>query len=82
MSEKAAYEIEGIRPDGRTFTVEILGYQTLADAASLARHYANLWESAVHLYRVPFINTRSTPWAVDEVALVNKFTSEHASSCP
>ena len=40
MSEKAAYEAFGIRPDGSSFTVEILGYQTLAEAASLARHFA------------------------------------------
>jgi len=28
MSEKAAYETFGTRPDGSSFTVEILGYQT------------------------------------------------------
>lgn len=76
MSEKAAYEVVGIRPGGEWFTVEILGYQTLAEAVSLARHYAGLWQSAVHLYRVPFLSTSSTPWAEDEMELVNKFTSE------
>jgi hypothetical protein len=40
MSEKAAYKTFGTRPDGSSFTVEILGYQTLAEAASLARRFA------------------------------------------
>jgi hypothetical protein len=76
VSDKAAYEVEGIRPDGETFTVEILGYQTRDQASALAQHYADRWKSAVRLYRVPFLNTSSTPWAKDEVELVNQFTSE------
>lgn len=70
MTEKAAYEAVGIRRDGSTFAVEILGYQTVEEAADLARHYAGLWESAVDLYRVPFLNTRSTAWAKDEMQFV------------
>jgi len=76
MNDKAAYEVEGIRPDGSVFTVEILGNQTEQEAGGLARHYARLWKSAVRLYRVPFVNTSSAPWAADEVELVNEFTSE------
>ena len=55
---------------------EILGEIELAEAVSLARHYAGLWGSRVRLYRVPFINTSSVPWADDEMELVNIFTSE------
>ena len=76
MSEKAVYEAFGIRPDGSSFTVEILGYQTLVEAASLARNFAGQWQSTVHLYRVPFLNTGSAAWAPDEIEFVNKFTCE------
>jgi hypothetical protein len=79
MSEKAAYEAVGIRPDGSTFTAEILGEIDLAEAVSLARHYAGLWGSRVRLYRVPFINTSSAPWNDDEMEFVNEFTSELTS---
>ena len=44
MTEKAAYEAVGIRRGGSTFAMEILGYQTVEEAADLARHYAGLWE--------------------------------------
>jgi hypothetical protein len=77
MSAKAFYELEGIRPDGSTFTVEILGKIDLADAVSLARYYAGLWNNRVRLYRVPYLNTSSAHWADDEMELVNEFTSEH-----
>ena len=76
MTDKAAYEAFGIRPDGSRFTVEILGYQTLAEAASLARHFADEWQSTVYLYRVPFLNVGSVAWAADEIEFVNKFTCE------
>ena len=77
MSDKAFYELEGIRPDGSVFTAEILGKIDLAEAAGLARHYAGLWGSRVRLYRVPYLNTSSAPWADDEMELVNEFTCEH-----
>jgi hypothetical protein len=76
MREKAAYAAFGIRPEGSSFTVEILGYQTLAEAASLARHFAGQWQSTVHLYRVPFLNTGPSAWALDKIEFVNKFTCE------
>ena len=76
MSEKAAYEAVGIRPDGSSFTVEILGRTSVDEAARLARFYALHWECSVNLYRVPFVNTSSKPWAADEMEFVNKFTSE------
>jgi hypothetical protein len=71
MNEKQAYEAYGIRAeDGHSFTVEILGYQTEDEALGLAEHYAALWNSVVDLYRVPFIDTSSTPWATDEMHYV------------
>src|SRR3954464_6562335 len=70
MSEKAAYETFGTRPAGSSFTVEILGYQTLAEAASLARRFAGHRQSTVHLYRVPFLNTGSAAWASGEIEFV------------
>ena len=76
MSEKVVYEAFGIRPDGSSFTVEILGYQTLVEAASLARNFAGQRQSTVHLYRVPFLNTGSAAWVPDEIEFVNKFTYE------
>ena len=70
MSEKPSYEAVGIRPDGDSFAVEILGHQTEGEALALAQHYAALWSSTVHLYRVPFINTRSAAWAADEMQFI------------
>ncbi|MBV9826048.1 MAG: hypothetical protein JO001_10260 [Alphaproteobacteria bacterium] len=75
MSEPAFYELEGIR-EGETFTAEILGKIELAEAVSLARYYADLWVSRVRLYRVPYLNTSSTPWAADEKVLVDEFAGE------
>jgi hypothetical protein len=45
MNEKHPYEAVGIRPDGDSFTVEILGPQTEGEALALAQHYAALWSS-------------------------------------
>ena len=70
MTGRHPYEAYGIRQDGGSFTVEILGHQAEADAIALARHYAELWRSAVDLYRVPFVNTGSAPWAADELHFV------------
>jgi len=71
MSDKHAYEAFGIRPeDGNSFTVEILGYQTEREAIRLAEHWAAAWSTAVDLYRVPWINTTSRPWAADEIQFV------------
>ena len=61
--------------DAGHFTVEILGYQTLDEALSLAQHYAALWDSTVHLYRVPFINTSATRWADDEMQFECRVTA-------
>jgi hypothetical protein len=74
--QRAFYELEGIRPDGSVFTGEILGRQSLPEAAKLARYYAGLWEQRVRLYRVPYLNTSSVPWAEDEREFVNQFTCE------
>jgi len=80
MTGKQPYEAYGIRPDGGSFTVEILGHQTEAAAIALARHYAGLWHSAVDLYRVPFINTSSAPWAADELHFVCRVRSRPAAA--
>jgi hypothetical protein len=42
MSEKHPYEAVGLRPDGDSFTVEVLGCQTEDERKRLARHYAHL----------------------------------------
>ena len=76
---KSFYELEGIRPDGSVFTGEILGRQTFAEAVSLARYFANLWGQRVRLYRVPYLNTSSAPWAEDEREFIYTFTCEQ---CP
>jgi hypothetical protein len=73
---RAFYELEGIRTDGSVFTGEILGRQTLAEAVALARYYTGLWAQRVRLYRVPYLNTTSVPWAEDERELVNDFIAE------
>ena len=77
MSDKRFYELEGIRPNGEVYTVEVLGEIELGEATALARHYAGLWRSSrVRLYRVPYLNTSSVGWAADEMEFVNEFTSE------
>ena len=72
MTRKLFYELEGIRPDGEKWTGEILGEQTLDEALSLAQHYANLWGSTVDLYRVPYLNLSSAPWATDELEFIHR----------
>jgi hypothetical protein len=42
MCEKHPYEAVGLRPDGDSFTVEVLGCQTEDEGKRLARHYADL----------------------------------------
>jgi hypothetical protein len=56
MSEKHPYEAVGLRPDGDSFTVEVLGCQTEDEAKRLARHYADPWRRSVNLCRVPFVS--------------------------
>jgi hypothetical protein len=63
MTTKQAYEVEGIRSDETTFTVEVLECLSEDEAKGLAQHYADLWRRAVKLYRAPFVNTSSEPWA-------------------
>jgi hypothetical protein len=74
-TRKNIYEAVGLRADGSGFAVEILGRHTEAEALCLAQHYATLWDSAVKLYRVPYINTSSAGWAADEIECVARCES-------
>ena len=47
MTTKQAYEVEGIRSDETTFTVEILECLSEDEAKGLAQHYSDLWRAAV-----------------------------------
>jgi hypothetical protein len=59
MSEKQYFEVVGLRPDGDSFGVEVLGEQTEKEGRRLAKHYADLWSARVNLYRVPFLHLGS-----------------------
>lgn len=80
--DRAFYELEGVRGDGSVFTGEILGRQSLTEAAELARYYADLWGQRVRLYRVPYLNTSSVPWANDEREFINEFICERQAKEP
>jgi hypothetical protein len=77
MSEKHPYEAVGLRPDGDSFTVEVLGCQTEDEAKRLARHYADLWRRSVNLYRVPFVHIGSEPWAEDQMQFISRVEPDH-----
>ena len=66
----AAYEVEGLRSDETTFTVEVLECRSEDEAKGLAQHYADLWRCSVKLYRVPFVNTSSDPWAAEQMHFI------------
>jgi hypothetical protein len=70
MSDKQAYEVEALRPDGSVFTGVLLGLQSENDAKELAHHYADLWQCAVKLHRVPFVQTGSDPWPEDQMDFI------------
>ncbi len=40
------------------------------EAKGLAQHYADLWRCAVKLYRVPFVNMGSDPWAAEQMHFI------------
>jgi hypothetical protein len=46
MSDKQAYEVEGLRESGGVYTVELLGHQSEGDAMRLVQHYADLLQQA------------------------------------
>ena len=35
-----------------------------------SEHYADLWQATVKLYRVPFVNTSSDPWADEQMHFI------------
>jgi hypothetical protein len=70
MSDEQAYEAVGLRSDGSSYTVEVLGLQSEDAAKGLAQHYADLWRATVKLYRVPFVNTGSDPWAEEQMHFI------------
>jgi hypothetical protein len=72
MIDQHAYEVEGLRDNGETYAVEILGYQTEADALMLAQQCADKWRATVNLLLVPFVHTDSASWSEDQVQLVRQ----------
>ena len=79
MTAKRAYEIEGLRADGSTYTVEILGeHESDAAAGELAQHYADLWQHAVNLYRAPFVHIGSAAWQESETEFVRRYEPRNA----
>jgi hypothetical protein len=70
MSDEQAYELLGLRPDGSTYTVEVLGLQSRDAAKALAQRYADLWRARVKLYRVPFVHIGSAPWTEDQMHFI------------
>lgn len=70
MNDQQAYEALGLRPDGSTYTVEVLECQSEDEARGLAQHYADLWRHTVALYRVPFVNTGSDPWPAEQMHFI------------
>lgn len=70
MTEKQPYEIEGLRADGSSYTVEVLGKQTEEDAKKLAQRYATLWQRRVRLFRVPSVHEGSQGWLETEKQFV------------
>ena len=77
MSEKHPYEAVGLRPDGDSFTVEVLGCQTEDEAKRLARHYTDPICGAVNLYRVPFVHTGSELRAEDQMQFISRVEPDH-----
>ena len=70
MRNKQAYEVEGIRSDEITFTVEVFDCWSEDEAKGLAQHYADLWRCTVKLHRVPFVNMGSDPWAAEQMHFI------------
>jgi hypothetical protein len=68
-----AYDLQGLRADGSVYTGEVLGIQSEDEAKRLAQHYADLWNAAVELYRVPFVHIGSEPWAEGQMHLIARF---------
>jgi hypothetical protein len=68
---KHFYELTGHRKNGEVYTGEVLGEQTETEAKRLAQYYANLWQHAVRLYRVPALNISSVPWAETDMQLID-----------
>ena len=70
MIEMQPYEIEGLRADGSSYTIEVLGEQTEAEARRLAQHYASLWQHRVNVFRVPSVYEGSRGWLETEKQLI------------
>jgi len=49
MATKQAYEVEGLRSDETTFTIEVLECRSEDEAKALAQSYADLWRCTVKL---------------------------------
>ena len=68
-----AYEAVGLRETGDIFTVETLGRQAEAVAVHTAQVLADIWQTTVNLYRVPYVNFGSARWRDDQMELVRQF---------
>ena len=62
MSGKQVYEVQGLRAHGTVYSGEVLEVESVDDARALAQQFADRWQAAVKLYRVPFVHTGSDPW--------------------
>jgi hypothetical protein len=67
-----AYEVVGLRDTGDVYVVEVLGQQTQSFAADLAQQWADKWQVAVNLYRVPFVSV-GKQWRDEQMELVQQF---------
>jgi hypothetical protein len=66
-------------PTASIYTVEILGeHESDAAAGALAQHYADLWQDAVNLYRVPFVHTGSAACRDDQTEFVRRYEPRSA----
>jgi hypothetical protein len=76
---KYAHEIEGLRSNGEVYTGEVLGHEPEQRARELAQEYADLWGTAVRLYRVPVLHLGSAPWKTEDKTFV--FQAEPRRGC-
>jgi hypothetical protein len=76
MSGKHPYEAVGLRPDGDSFTVGVLGCQPEDEAKRLARHYADLWRSEP-LPRPVRVHIGPEPWAEDQTQFISRLEPDH-----
>jgi hypothetical protein len=70
----------GLRDTGDIFTVETLGRQAEAVAVQTAQMLADIWQTTVNLYRVPYVSFGSARWRDDQMELVQQFVPTRTES--